>query len=163
MFFTGDLYFCFRKRLHFPWVEVVNLGFIHVVFPSPVRWVPEVHPSSGDRAPEKRSPGTAVCPGWETQFTGGQASEPPTGKNRPYCPWRSTLPECVTPDWCLTDLSSATAWPSKPGPRFLKEVPISLEHGTVTVFGWNFKNTSHACIGGNCSGTPLWNWNYKTR
>ena len=33
------------------------------------------------------------------------------------CPWRSRLPECVTPDWCLTDLSSATAWPSKPGPR----------------------------------------------
>ena len=88
-----------------------------MVFPSPVRWVPEVHPSSGDRAPEKRSPGTAFCPGWETQFTGGQASEPPTGKNRPYCPWRSRLPECVTPDWCLTDLSSATAWPSKPGPR----------------------------------------------
>ena len=61
---------------------------VHVVFPSPVRWVPEVHPSSGDRAPEKRSPGTAFCPGWETQFTGGQASEPPAGKNRPYCPWR---------------------------------------------------------------------------
>ena len=71
---------------------------VHVVFPSPVRWVPEVHPSSGDRAPEKRSPGTAFCPGWETQFTGGQASEPPTGKNRPYCPWRSRLPECVTPE-----------------------------------------------------------------
>ena len=33
-------------------------------------------------APEKRSPGTAFCPGWETQFTGGKASEPPAGKNR---------------------------------------------------------------------------------
>ena len=99
------------------WTGLCSVGDVSVVFPSPVRWVPEVHPSSGDRAPDKRSPGTAVCPGWETQFTGGQASEPPTGKNRPYCPWRSTLPECVTPDWCLTDLSSATAWPSKPGPR----------------------------------------------
>ena len=90
---------------------------VHVVLPSPVRWVPEVHPSSGDRAPEKRSPGTAFRPGWETQFTGGKASEPPARKKRPYCPWRSRLPECVTPDWCLICLSSAIAWPSKPGPR----------------------------------------------
>ena len=90
---------------------------VHVVFPSPVRWVPEVHPSSGDRAPEKRSPGTSFCPGWETQFTGGKASEPPAGKNRPYCPWRSRLPECVTPDWCLTGLSSAIACSSELEPR----------------------------------------------
>ena len=90
---------------------------VHVVSPSPVSWAPEVRPSSGKTAPEKRSPGTAFHPGWEMQFTVGKASEPPTGKKWPYCPWRSRLPECVTPDWCLTDLSSAIAWPSKPGPR----------------------------------------------
>ena len=30
---------------------------VHVILPSPVSWVPEVHPSSGETAPEKRSPG----------------------------------------------------------------------------------------------------------
>ena len=30
-------------------------------------------------------------------------------EKRPYCPWRSRLPECVTPDWCLICLSSAIA------------------------------------------------------
>ena len=90
---------------------------VHVVSPSPVSWVPEVRPSSEKTASEKRSPGSTFRPGWEKLFTGSKASEPPAGKNRPYCPWRSRLPECVTPDWCLTDLSSAIAWPSKPGPR----------------------------------------------
>ena len=42
--------------------------------------VPEVHPSSGDRAPEKRSPGTAFCPGWETQFTGARQASLLQGK-----------------------------------------------------------------------------------
>ena len=31
-------------------------------------------------------PGTAFLPDWETQFTGGKASEPPAEKKRPYCP-----------------------------------------------------------------------------
>ena len=44
------------KKLHRP---------VHVVFPSPVRWVPEVRPNSGETAPEKRSPGTAFRPGWD--------------------------------------------------------------------------------------------------
>ena len=32
---------------------------------------------------------------------------PPAEKKRPYCPWRSRLPECMKPDCCLTGLSSA--------------------------------------------------------
>ena len=32
-------------------------------------------------------------------------------------PWRSRLPECVRPDWCLTGLSSAIACSSELGPR----------------------------------------------
>ena len=39
-------------------------------------------------------------------FTGSKASEPPAEKKRPYCPWRSRLPEYVKPDCCLTGLSS---------------------------------------------------------
>ena len=75
-------------------------------------WVSGLGPSSVETAPEKRSPGTAFPPGWETQFIGGKASEPPAGKKRPYCPYfsllqgkrgltysrRSRLPECVRPD-----------------------------------------------------------------
>ena len=72
-----------------------------MVLPSPVSWVLVVLPSSGEGAPEKRSPGTTFPPGWETQLTGGKSSEPPAGKKRPYCPWTIRLPECVTPDWCL--------------------------------------------------------------
>ena len=53
---------------------------IHLVLPCPVSWVPEVRPNSGETAPEKRSPGTAFRPGWETLFTGSKASEPPEGK-----------------------------------------------------------------------------------
>ena len=68
---------------------------VHVVSPSPVSWVPEVHPSSEKTASEKRSPGTAFRPGWEKLFTGSKASEPPAEKKKPYCPWRSRLPECV--------------------------------------------------------------------
>ena len=67
--------------------------------------VPEVRPASGETAPEKRSPGTAFPPGWEMQFTGGKASEPPAGKMRPSSPWRSRLPECVRPEYPV--LSSA--------------------------------------------------------
>ena len=33
---------------------------VHMVLPCPVSWVPEVRPSSGEGAPEKRSPGTAI-------------------------------------------------------------------------------------------------------
>ena len=39
---------------------------VQVVSPSPVSWVPEVRPSSGKTASEKRSPGTAFRPGWES-------------------------------------------------------------------------------------------------
>ena len=56
---------------------------VHMVLPCPVSWVPEVRPSSGEGALEKRSPGTAVPAGWQTQFTGGNASEPPARHNRP--------------------------------------------------------------------------------
>ena len=56
---------------------------VHMVLPCPVSWVPEVRPSSGEGAPEKRSPGTAIPPGWQTQFTGGNTSEPPARHNRP--------------------------------------------------------------------------------
>ena len=35
---------------------------------------------SEGQGPEKRSPGTAFRPGWETLFTGSKASEPPEGK-----------------------------------------------------------------------------------
>ena len=48
--------------------------------PSPVSWVLEVRHTSGETVPEKKSPGTALRPGWEMQFTGGKASEPPAGK-----------------------------------------------------------------------------------
>ena len=34
------------------------------------------------------------------QFTEA-GSEPPAGKKRPYCPWRSRLPECARPDWLV--------------------------------------------------------------
>ena len=88
-----------------------------MVLPSPVSWVLEVLPSSGEGDPEKRSPGTPFPPGWEMQLTGGKSSEPPAGKKRAYCPWRSRLPECVKPDWCLTGLSSAIACSSELGPR----------------------------------------------
>ena len=80
-------------------------------------WVPEVRPSSGEGAPEKRSPGTAIPPGWQMQFTGGNTSEPPARHNRPQSPWTIRLPECVRPDWCLTGLSSAIACFSELGPR----------------------------------------------
>ena len=55
----------------------------YVLLPCPVSWVPEVRPSSGEGVPEKRSPGTAIPAGWQTQFTGGNASEPPARHNRP--------------------------------------------------------------------------------
>ena len=42
-----------------------------MVLPSPVSWVLEVLPSSGEGAPEQRSPGTPFPPGWEMQLTGG--------------------------------------------------------------------------------------------
>ena len=90
---------------------------VHMVLPSPVSWVPDVRPSSEEETPEKTPPGTAFRPDWETQFTEGKASEPPAEKKRPYCPWRSRLPECVRPDWCLTGLSSAIACSSELGPR----------------------------------------------
>ena len=90
---------------------------VHVVSPSPVSWVPEVHPSSEKTASEKRSPGTAFRPGWEKLFTGSKASEPPAEKKKPYCPWRSRLPECVKTDWCHTGLSSAIACSSELGLR----------------------------------------------
>ena len=90
---------------------------VHVVSPSPVSWVPEVCPSSGKTAPEKRSPGTAFRPGWEKLFTGSKASEPPAEKKKPYCPWRSRLPECVKIDWCHTGLSSTIACSSELGLR----------------------------------------------
>ena len=48
-----------------------------------IHGVPEVRPSSGEGAPEKRSPGTAIPPGWQMQFTGGNTSEPPARHNRP--------------------------------------------------------------------------------
>ena len=88
-----------------------------MLLPSPVSWVLEVLPSSGEGAPEKRSPGTSFPPGWEMQLTGGKSSEPPAGKKRAYCPWTIRLPECVKPDWCLTGLSSAIACSSELGPR----------------------------------------------
>ena len=69
---------------------------VHVVLSSPVSWAPEVRPSSRETAPEKKSPGTALRPGWEMQFTGGKASEPPAGKKRPYCSWTIRLQECVS-------------------------------------------------------------------
>ena len=51
-------------------------------------------------------------------FYGGcKASEPPAEKKKPYCPWRSRLPECVKPDCCLTGLSSAIACSSELAPR----------------------------------------------
>ena len=59
---------------------------VHMVLPSPVSWVPDVRPSSEEETPEKTPPGTAFRPDWETQFTGGKASEPPAEKKRPYCP-----------------------------------------------------------------------------
>ena len=90
---------------------------VHVVSPSPVSWVPEVRPSSEKTASEKRSPGTAFRPGWEKLFTGSKASEPPAEKKKPYCPWRSRLPECVKTDWCHTGLSSAIACSSELGLR----------------------------------------------
>ena len=90
---------------------------VHVVSPSPVSWVPEVHPSSEKTASEKRSPGTAFRPGWEKLFTGSKASEPPAEKKKPYCSWRSRLPECVKTDWCHTGLSSAIACSSELGLR----------------------------------------------
>ena len=77
-----------------------------MVLSSPVSWAPEVRPSSRETAPEKKSPGTALRPGWEMQFTGGKASEPPAGKKRPYCSWTIRLQECVRPHLCLTGLSS---------------------------------------------------------
>ena len=67
---------------------------VHMVLPSPVSWVPDVRPSSEEETPKKTPPGTAFRPDWETQFTEGKASEPPAEKKRPYCPWRSRLPEC---------------------------------------------------------------------
>ena len=90
---------------------------VHVVSSSPVSWVPEVRPSSEKTASEKRSPGTAFRPGWEKLFTGSKASEPPAEKKKPYCPWRSRLPECVKTDWCHTGLSSAIACSSELGLR----------------------------------------------
>ena len=39
----------------------------------PVSWVPEVRPSSGKGAPEKRSPGTAIPPGWQASCRAQQA------------------------------------------------------------------------------------------
>ena len=53
-----------------------------MVLPSPVSWVPDVRPSSEEETPEKTPPGTAFRPDWETQFTGGKASEPPAEKKR---------------------------------------------------------------------------------
>ena len=64
---------------------------VHVVSPSPVSWVLEVLPSSGEGAPGKRYPGTPFPPGWEMQLTGGKSSEPPAGKKRAYCPWTIRL------------------------------------------------------------------------
>ena len=90
---------------------------VHVLLPSPVSWVLEVLPSSGEGAPEKRSPGTSFPPGWEMQLTGGKSSEPPAGKKRAYCPWTIRLQECVRPDWCLTGLCSTIAYSSKLRPR----------------------------------------------
>ena len=86
---------------------------VHMVLPSPVSWVPDVRPSSEEETPEKTPPGTAFRPDWETQFTEGKASEPPAEKKRPYCLWRSRLPECVRPAGAL--LSSAIACSSELG------------------------------------------------
>ena len=45
------------------WLDLQPKGLsrvpVHVVFPSPVSWVPEVRHTSGETVPEKRSPGTA--------------------------------------------------------------------------------------------------------
>ena len=100
-----------------PSVESCGCGLGPSPVRSPVSWVPKVRPSSGETAPEKRSPGTAFHPGCEMLFTGSKASKPPTEKKRPYCPWRSRLPECVKTDWCHTGLSSAIACSSELGLR----------------------------------------------
>ena len=78
----------------------------------------------------------ALRPGWEMQFTGGKASEPPTGKKRPYCSWTIRLQECVRPYWpqlsyCLSFQTRIRAYLVKGKGLLLSKLPRDSNETSV--------------------------------